>query len=241
MSTVVWIIVTVVALFVAWYALQGVLAFTIPKRITGTLLLKQELRKNGIQPDVLPAQFFSDCVRWADSVSMMAGDLPMRGSPVAKRAEFVRAIENLARMAVLWRDDPDSKMFKSWGQSKNGYRELFEKYDFGARSLSSAPVHESQPDARRAIREPMVSASRYYEIDGQPAIVVDGANFGALRSQNGSWAAEQPAMIESKGRAITADEFAALRARDRDWGGHLTDNLNLNVLLEARGLIRPPP
>jgi hypothetical protein len=108
-------------------------------------------------------------------------------------------------------------------------------------STSSAPARGAQPDTRRAMREAMLAAARYFEIDGQPAIVVDGANFGALRNQNGSWVEEQPAIIENKGRAITADEFAALRARDRDWGGHLADNLNLNVLLEDRGLIGPPP
>ena len=95
----------------------------------------------------------------------------------------------------------------------------------------------SQPDTRRAMREAMLAGARYFEIDGQPAIVVDGANFGALRNQSGSWVEEQPAIIENKGRTIAADEFAALRARDRDWSGHLADNLNLNVLLEDRGLI----
>jgi len=235
MTTAVWIVVILVALPVAWYALQGLLAFVIPKSITGTLLLKSELRKNGIDPETLPPQFFSDCSKWADTVSMAAGDLPMRRSPVAKRAEFVRALESLARMAALWRDDPGSNMFKNWGEGKNGYRELFDKYDFRACAA------KGRAEAPRPNDEAMLSAARYFEIDGQPAIVVDGANFGALRNRSGHWVEEQPAIIEGQGQLVTAKEFAALRARARGWGDSLTENLNLNALLERRGLVRPPP
>lgn len=82
---------------------------------------------------------------------------------------------------------------------------------------------------------------RFFEIDGQPAVVVDGGTFSAVGRPNGTWGEVSPTAIENRGRQITIDEFAELRARGRGWGERLAENLNLNVLLEGWGVIGPQP
>ncbi len=110
-------------------------------------------------------------------------------------------------------------------------------------SQSTAPVQfkPQRAQTRQQERAALLAAARYFEIDGRPAMVVDEVSFGALRNKEGSWVKEQPAIIESLGSLVTADEFATLRFRELAWDERLTDNLNLNVLLEDCGLIAPPP
>jgi hypothetical protein len=131
MSVAIWIVVGIVGLVLGWFILKTVVALAVPTKVSGTLLLKQELRKNGIAPDNLPADFYEACIDWAQGVARVAAG-PSRGSPIANRAEFVRAIETLGQMAALWIKEPHSPMFKSWGASENGYRALFAKYDLKA-------------------------------------------------------------------------------------------------------------
>jgi hypothetical protein len=130
MSPVIWIVVGIVGLVLGWFILKTVVTLAVPMKVSGTLVLKQELRENGIAPDNLPADFYEACIDWAQGVARVAAG--PRGSPIAYRAEFVRAIETLGRMAALWIREPESPMFKSWGTSENGYRALFAKYDLKA-------------------------------------------------------------------------------------------------------------
>jgi hypothetical protein len=123
MSALAWVGIIVTASL----ALVLAFIFSVPKRYAGKLLLKKELRDNRIAVDRLPPVFFTESIAWAEGVAKVSAN-----TPVARRAEFVRCIENLARVAALWAREPDSKMFASYGNSKNFYRELFEKYDVKA-------------------------------------------------------------------------------------------------------------
>jgi hypothetical protein len=130
MTVLIWIVIGVLGVIAAFVALQAILGFAVPIRVSGAQLLKQELRKNWVRSDNLPAEFYEGCVIWAQHASGMVVDL--RTSSLAKKAEFVRTIESIAQMAALWIAEPDSPMFKSWGAGENGYRALFAKYDLKA-------------------------------------------------------------------------------------------------------------
>jgi|GEM_PF-4049445 len=127
MTTLGWIVLGVIAIPVAWFGILGVLSFAVPKSRSGALLLRKELRENRVSTDNLPSEFYAECVKWADSVSRFSAQ-----TPVARQAEFVRSIENLAQTAALWCREPDCPMFKIRGDEKNFYRETFEKYNVRA-------------------------------------------------------------------------------------------------------------
>ncbi len=61
------------------------------------------------------------------------------------------------------------------------------------------PAKGTQPQTRQQGRSALLAVARYFEINGQPAVVVEGVNFGALRNQRGSWGEEEPAIIQSRG------------------------------------------
>jgi hypothetical protein len=124
MTTVFWIAAIVVILVVAWFALKIILSFTVPERVSGIALFKQELKRRGIPYSHLPPQFFEDCVDWAIKISSLTG----RSSAVNRKAELVRSIETLAAMVDLWRNEPNSPMFTAHGNQPGAYRTLFEKY-----------------------------------------------------------------------------------------------------------------
>jgi hypothetical protein len=128
MNTIGWIAVIVLAIPVAWFLLKLVTSFAVPTSVSGALLLKKELQENGISTDNLPPAFYKECVTWAKGVSKVCAN-----TPIARRAEFVRTLESLARTAALWVREPDGPMFKSYGSGKSFYRELFERFGVKAR------------------------------------------------------------------------------------------------------------
>lgn len=134
MTTAIWIVAVVVILLIAWFALKVFVSFTVPERVSGIALLKQELKRRGIPYSQLPSQFFEECVDWAIKVSSLAG----HSSAVKRKAELVRSIESLAAMVDLWRSEPDSPMFIAHGNQPSTYRALFEKYP-----LRDAPEPQS--------------------------------------------------------------------------------------------------
>ena len=62
MSVALWIVVGIVGLVLGWFILKTVVTIAVPMKGSGTLLLKQELRENGIAPDDLPADFYEACI-----------------------------------------------------------------------------------------------------------------------------------------------------------------------------------
>ena len=128
MTMVIWIVAIVVIIPVAWFALKIFLSLTVPERVSGIALFKQELKRRGIPYSHLPPQFFEDCVDWAIKIS----SLKERSSTVKRKAELVRSIESLAAMVDLWRNEPDSPMFITYGNQPSTYRTLFERYPLRA-------------------------------------------------------------------------------------------------------------
>jgi hypothetical protein len=124
MPIIVWIIAVILLLPVAWFVLKTVLAFAISEQITGVALLKQELRKHGVPYQHLPPEFFKECVEWVTMPSVFTE----HNSKIKQKAEFVRSIESLANMIVLWRAEPNNSMFVSHSGKPSSYRKLFEKY-----------------------------------------------------------------------------------------------------------------
>ena len=121
MSYIAWVVAAIVIVAIVLFALT----FFVPQHVSGILLLKRELKQRGVPYEHLPDAFFEGCIDWADKLSGYTG----HGTTVKKRAEFVRAIENLANMVQLWRREPDSPMFAVHGDRPSTYRTLFERYD----------------------------------------------------------------------------------------------------------------
>jgi len=125
MNAFLWFVAAAIAIPLAWVLLKTVLAFTVPDKISGALLFKQELKRHGIPYEHLPDGFFTECVAWADELSSFIG----YGSKLKKKAEFVKAIEHLAVMIALYRSNPSHYLFASSEGSSDTYREMFRKYD----------------------------------------------------------------------------------------------------------------
>jgi hypothetical protein len=125
LSTIVWLALLIVALPLAWWLVKVITAFAVPQRLAGIALFKQELHKLGVPHGHLPPEFFQECVAWCERVS----SFPRKKSAIERKAEFVRSIESLAQMVLLWRREPESPMFAQHGSQANGYRALFEKYN----------------------------------------------------------------------------------------------------------------
>ena len=119
MSVVIWILVVVVIISVAVF----IATYRVPIERSGALLMRKELRTRGIPVEQLPPEFYAECVTFAKKVSMFSGP-----GAINQRAAFVRAIENLADMAELWRREPSSLMFASQDGRPSTYRTLFERY-----------------------------------------------------------------------------------------------------------------
>jgi hypothetical protein len=114
---------TIIALM-AWILVKSVLTFAIPESISGSKYLRQQLSAHGIATANVPPAFFDEAIRWAQGIARVA-ELEKRGK-FARKAEFAGALDTLAQMAALWRQDPDSPMFRS--TNPGSYRALFEKY-----------------------------------------------------------------------------------------------------------------
>jgi hypothetical protein len=119
MSVVIWILAIAALLSVAVF----IATYRVPIERSGALLMRQELQKRDIPVAHLPPEFYAECVAFAKNVSMFSGP-----GAINQRAEFVRAIENLANMAELWRREPSSPMFASHSDKPSTYRILFERY-----------------------------------------------------------------------------------------------------------------
>src|SRR5580658_3913990 len=100
-----------------------------PRSVSGALLLKRELKANGVATDGLPQEFYDDCVRWSEGVALFAEAEPPKPGKRASTANFAATLQNLARTAALWVREPESIMFKPYGDTNNGYRALFENYN----------------------------------------------------------------------------------------------------------------
>jgi hypothetical protein len=130
MAVLLWNVAAVAFIFILMkYVLPVITGLVLPRSISGALLLEQQLKVNGIATEGLPQQFYDDCIKWAEGVARFAGKDPPKPGKPAEVADFVEILQNLAQVAALWVREPESPMFKSYGESKNGYRALFENYD----------------------------------------------------------------------------------------------------------------
>jgi hypothetical protein len=129
MTVVIWIAGALALIFAVVYLVPIITGLLMPRSVSGALLLKRELKANGVATDGLPQQFFGDCVRWAERVALFAEPDPLKPGKLASTANFTETLQNLARTAALRVREPESIMFKPYGDTKNGYRALFENYN----------------------------------------------------------------------------------------------------------------
>ena len=124
MTSWVWILIAIAAIPLALWIIKVATAFAVPLHITARAYLKQQLSKSGIDPRTVPEACIDDFVQFA----MNSTSLAARSDTVKYRAEVVRILDMIAGLFLLWRNEPESPMFKSYGESKNSYREIFERY-----------------------------------------------------------------------------------------------------------------
>ena len=123
-----WWLLALLLIPIAWILLKVVTSFAIPQSVSGAALLKQELRKRGIPCENLSPAFYADCIEWAEGVAKVEG----RGSALKRKASFVESLETIANMVQLWLQEPNSPMFKQYGNSPNTYRTIFERHKLGS-------------------------------------------------------------------------------------------------------------
>lgn len=98
MDIVIWIVGGAIAVFVAWWALKIVLAQAVPPEVSGRALLKQELKRNGVDisriPDRAIDEIVQHCLSGARGIAMM-NQLASHGRTEDKnwRANLVRQIQ----------------------------------------------------------------------------------------------------------------------------------------------------
>jgi len=102
MTVLLWIFAAVVALLIGRPLLHFATAVLVPRRISGALLLTQELKERGIATRGLPQQFFDDCIQWAEGVARMKTKDPTNLSNRGSTADFVEVLQNLAWVAAQW-------------------------------------------------------------------------------------------------------------------------------------------
>ena len=113
MSTVVWAAIILAALPLAWWLLKVALAFAVPQRVSGIMLLKQELTKRGVSHSQLPAEFFEECIAWLRGWEKQRAYMNMlfghKTDTVSKREK--QYSDRLEQQRVLRRlkDEPEPK------------------------------------------------------------------------------------------------------------------------------------
>lgn len=98
LDTVVWILGGAIALFVAWWAIKIGLSMAVPPEVSGKALLKQELKRSGVNVARIPDQALDEIVQYCLDVARgtaMMSKLATHGRAEDKnwRANLVRQIQ----------------------------------------------------------------------------------------------------------------------------------------------------
>jgi hypothetical protein len=121
-----WIALGFVAILIGGFALPLVLSLKVTRRRTGRSYLQRRLRVMGwgnpYDPDTRAC--LDELVSMADFGTRFGAT----GSRIAQNAEFVRSLDALADVLLLWRRNPNDPMFASHGGAPSSYRTIFEKY-----------------------------------------------------------------------------------------------------------------
>jgi hypothetical protein len=124
MSTVVWIVIGIVAVPLLWWAVRVATSLIVPVSVSGRAYLKQRLIQLGIDPRYVPEACVDEFVTIAQKLS----SIPVRPNVVKFRADVVCHLDTFAELFVLWKKNPGDSMFRNYGNDKNWYREIFERY-----------------------------------------------------------------------------------------------------------------
>lgn len=126
MTTLLWIVAGLAGVFAAWWVIKIVTSMVVPVSVSGQAFLKQQIKKQGIDPDSVPSECIKDFVSFAQKVSAIRA----KPGSTAYRAEVVRVLDMVAFLFVLWRENPESEEFEQYGDTGNPYREIFERHGF---------------------------------------------------------------------------------------------------------------
>jgi hypothetical protein len=94
-----WVALAIVGLFVAWWALKIVMSLAVPPEVSGRALLKQELKRGGVDvariPDRAIDEIVQHCLKAARGIAWASSISPSYGRAEDKnwRANLVRQLE----------------------------------------------------------------------------------------------------------------------------------------------------
>lgn len=124
METVLVVIGILIALVAGYWLLSLAISAFAPLEYTGRAFLAKELRRRGVVAEDVPEQCISDFLEFA----LRAASFPPGKQRVEVRADYVRQLETIADLFVLWRANPDDPSFRDVGASGNPYRKIFENH-----------------------------------------------------------------------------------------------------------------
>lgn len=121
MQTIAYVVIALLALFVAWWLLKISLGFLLPLETTARAYLLQLLKRMEIN-QIVPPSCLNECV--AESVRFARMFAKFSGKKNNVRAEMVKHLELQAGMLGLWvrSDDAFNEIYKK------DYKTLFERH-----------------------------------------------------------------------------------------------------------------
>lgn len=124
MSTVLWLVLGIVAIPLLWWVVKVATSFLVPVATSGRAYLKQRLAQLGIDPQLIPEACIDEFVAIAQKLSSFA----VRPGGAKFRANVVGHLDTFAELFALWKRNPNDSIFQNRGSDKNWYREIFERY-----------------------------------------------------------------------------------------------------------------
>jgi hypothetical protein len=100
-------------------ALVGSAAYHESPTATGAIYLRDNLRKDGFDPDEIPAEFYSELSAYADGFAKTMAQMSSRDQPVTYFVEHLEYIQILIEKALMGESvdapEPVANIFKRFG------------------------------------------------------------------------------------------------------------------------------
>jgi len=123
MNTITWIIVVSAGIVLFLFISKIISGFRTPPEISGRILLRKELIKNGIKKEIS-----DECIDDFVRISIMAA----RADELTKRnhfnTSFVASLENMALVIKTGLNNSNDPIFKKVEGCENIYRAIFERH-----------------------------------------------------------------------------------------------------------------
>lgn len=124
MSLFIWFVVGCLAMYVAWALFKVLLGGLVPIEKSARVLLRQEIKKYGVNTEGIPEKFFDESVSDAIKIARILNSK----SKLKQRVEVVKSMEHMALMVSTWKTRPADSVLANRGSQTNFYRSLFERH-----------------------------------------------------------------------------------------------------------------